>query len=113
MPDSAALVKEKLNKEEFFAEIAHYCKELLPDEMIKVLNFGKNRDLILEIFKDEDYDPEKDVWNHVYIHTQRRMGEQLVSVDNGEAYVTRPIPAFAQLECELDRIWNHQNFETY
>ena len=41
-------------------KIVNYCNDLLPDEKLEVYEFGKNCDLVLYIYKDEDYNPDKD-----------------------------------------------------
>lgn len=36
--------------------ILDYCKDLLSDEKVEVFEFGKNYDLVLHIYKDDDQD---------------------------------------------------------
>lgn len=54
-------------------EIVNYCKDLLSDEKLEVYEFGENCDLVLHIYKDEDYNPDKDrdYCNIVTISTAR------------------------------------------
>lgn len=36
--------------------ILDYCKDLLPDEKLEVFEFGRNCNLVLHIYKDDDQD---------------------------------------------------------
>ena len=49
------------------------AKDLLSDEKLEVYEFGENCDLVLHIYKDEDYNPDKDrdYCNIVTISTAR------------------------------------------
>ena len=51
--------------------IIDYCNDLLADEKLTVFEFGENCDLVLNIYKDEEFNPalDKDYSNIVTIHT--------------------------------------------
>lgn len=51
--------------------IIDYCNDLLADEKLTVFEFGENCDLVLHIYKDEEFNPalDKDYSNIVTIHT--------------------------------------------
>lgn len=40
--------------------IIDYCNNLAANEKLEVLEFGKNNDLVLHIYKDDEYDASKD-----------------------------------------------------
>lgn len=86
--------------------IINYCNDLLPDERLVVFEFGRDCDLVLHIYKDEDFNPavNKDYANLVEIHTARN-GEWVD--DTGDVYVTD-----GSLYKELERIYNYSNLQT-
>ena len=86
--------------------IIDYCNDLLSDEKLIVYDFGKNGDLVLHIYKDEDFNPENnlDDWNLVDIHTYKD-GE--VIDDAVGIYVTD-----GQLLRELQRIYENKDMGT-
>jgi hypothetical protein len=81
--------------------IIDYCNALAVNEKLKVFDFGKNNDLVLYIFKDEDYDAskDKDVWNLVRISVAKD-GKYVEDTD--DIYVTD-----GSLYRELERIHDH------
>lgn len=84
-----------------------YCQDLLSDEKLEVFEFGKNNDLVLHIYKDEEYNPAKDknAFNLVTIHTAQK-GEW---VDDTEDIHINDEHLLRQ---ELERINNYQQFGT-
>lgn len=95
----------QLNRPDFDT-IIDYCNDLLADEKLEVFEFGMNFDLVLHIYKDEEYDPDVDEnrWNLVRIHTAQK--GQWVD-DTEDIYVTD-----GSLYRELERIWNYRDFAT-
>ena len=53
--------------------IIDYCNDLDAGEKLEVFEFGKDCDLVLHIYKDEEFDREKDenLYNLVTISTAR------------------------------------------
>lgn len=43
-----------------FEQIIDYAWDMWANEEVEVYEFGKNKDLILHIYKDEDYNPDID-----------------------------------------------------
>ena len=86
--------------------IIDYCNDLAANEKIEVFEFGRNNDLVLHIYKDEDFDISKgDDFNIVSIstaHTGRWVD------DSGDVYVTD-----GSLYRELERINDYKKFSTY
>lgn len=86
-------------------EIVDYCNDLAANEELEVFEFGTNCDLVLHIYKDEDFDPNgKETFNLVRIHTAQN-GEWVddtedISVEDGT------------LHKELNRINTYTNFGT-
>lgn len=102
------LVLEEINKRNgWFNQIVEDCDNLQADDTMTVTEFGVNKDLILYIHKDCDYDPEVDVnkWNIVSISTKQN---DVWVDDTGDVYVTD-----GSLYKELERIWFYQNLETF
>lgn len=95
----------QLNRPDFDT-IIDYSNDLLPDEKLEVFEFGKNCDLVLHIYKDEEFNPDidKDYSNLVTISTAQN-GEWVD--DTEDIYVTDD-----SLYRELERIYNYQDFET-
>ena len=87
-------------------EIVNYCKDLLSDEKLKVYEFGENCDLVLHIYKDEDYNPDKDrdYCNIVTISTAR---DGKFVDDTDDVYVSD-----GSLDRELKRINEYRDFAT-
>lgn len=89
-----------------FDEIIDCCHKLLGNEKLTVFNFGRNKDLTLYFYKDEDYNPEVDeeYSDLVFIVTKKNG----VAVDDTEnTYVTD-----GSLYKELNRIYNYQDLKT-
>lgn len=85
-------------------KIVDYCKDLLSDEKLEVYEFGENCDLVLHIYKDEDYNPDTGKFNLVCISTAKD-GEFVD--DTGDTHVLD-----GSLEKELDRINTYKDFST-
>ena len=87
-----------------FDTIVDYCNDLEANEKLIVFEFGWNCDLVLHIYKDEEYNPavNNDYCNLVRISTAR--GGEWVD-DSGDIYVTD-----GSLYRELERIYNYSNF---
>ena len=86
--------------------IVKCCNDLSSDEKLEVFGFGKNNDLVLHIYKDEEYDTskDKDYSNLVRISTAKD-GKWVD--DTEDIYVTD-----GSLHRELERINNYENFST-
>lgn len=77
------------------AMIIDYCENLLKDEKLEVYDFGERKDLVLHIYKDEDFDPKTKEYNLVRICTFK----------NGECVdSTEDIHVTEELDSELTRI---------
>lgn len=87
-------------------KIIDYCNDLLSDEYLIIYDFGINGDLVLHIYKDEEFNPlrDKDYSNLVDIHTYQN-GE--VVDDAVNIYVTD-----GELYRELKRISEYRDFGT-
>ena len=83
--------------------IIDYCNDLEADEHLIVFEYGNNADLVLHIYKDEDYKG-GDNWNLVTISTFQN-GEAVD--DTGDTYVTD-----GSLLRELKRIAEYRDFGT-
>ena len=85
------------DKNEWLNSIIDLCHDMEANDVLHVYNFGDNKDLILDIYKDENYKGGEE-WNMVVISTWQRG----IPVDNTEdVYVTD-----GSLFKELERIWN-------
>ncbi len=84
--------------------IIDYCNDLESEEKLEVYEFGKNCDLVLHIYKDEEYNPlsDKDKFNIVSIAVAQN--GRFVD-DTGDVYVTD-----GSLLRELERINNYEKF---
>lgn len=89
-----------------FDLIVNYCNDLAANEKLEVYEFGRNRDLVLHIYKDEDFDTSKsqDLYNLVRI-SAAKSGKWVD--DTEDIYVTD-----GSLYKELNRIFNYKNFAT-
>lgn len=89
-----------------FNTIIDYCNDLKANEKLEVFEFGKNCDLVLHFYKDEEFNPDvdKDYSNLVTIHTAQN-GEWVD--DTEDTYVTD-----GALYRELERIYNYRDFGT-
>lgn len=86
--------------------IIDYCNDLLADEKLTVFEFGENCDLVLHIYKDEEFNPalDKDYSNIVTIHTAQD-GKWID--DTEDVYVTD-----GSLYRELERINSYTDMGT-
>ena len=87
-------------------KIIDYCNDLLSDEHLIVYDFGINGDLVLHIYKDEEFNPDVDAddWNIVTVSTFQNGN----AVDDiGDVYVTD-----GSLYRELKRINEYRDFST-
>jgi hypothetical protein len=90
-----------------FNTIIDCCDKLLPEEKLEVHGFGKNMDLVLHIYKDEDFNPDvdKDYSNLVDIVTTDKHGDAIDDICG--VYVTD-----GELWEELERINEYRDFQT-
>ena len=101
-----AMGSTRIDKERVFADLIESCDDLNDCDNLIVYNFGVNGDLMLDILKDSEYDPESGEYNIVTITTSQKKDMVIQYVDDTEdTYVTD-----GSLEKELERIWNYQNF---
>ena len=86
--------------------IIDYCNDLKANEKLEVYEFAKNSDLVLHIYKDEEFNPlsDRDSFNIVTVSTAQN-GNWVD--DTGDTYVTD-----GSLLKELERINNYENFST-
>lgn len=86
--------------------IIDYCNDLLADEKLTVFEFGENCDLVLHIYKDEEFNPalDKDYSNIVTIHTAQ---DSKWIDDTEDVYVTD-----GSLYRELERINSYTDMGT-
>lgn len=93
--------------EEQINEVIDICDKLDAKEKEMLFNFGENRDLVLHIYKNEEFDREKDAnySNMVTISTAQN-GKWVDDI--GNTYVTD-----GSLYRELERIWNYRDFTTF
>ena len=86
--------------------IIDYCNDLAANEKLEVFEFGKNNDLVLHIYKDEEYNAskDKDYSNLVRISTAKD-GKWVD--DTEDIYVTDD-----SLYRELERINSYEKFST-
>lgn len=97
----------QFNKEEWFDGIVERCDDMEAGDVLIVYDFGENGDLLLNIYKDEEYRGD-DYCNIVRIYTDQLNSETKVMEpvdDTEDTYVTD-----GSLERELERIWNYENF---
>ena len=94
------------DKDEWFYNIIECCHEMDANEKLIVYDFGENKDLILEVYKDEDFNTEvsETAWDMVTITTIQD-GNAVDDTEN--IYVTD-----GSLYKELERIWGYQEFAT-
>lgn len=105
MPYASDPEMHEASKDMWFREIIKKCHEMLADDILDVISFGKNHDLKLMITKDSEYKggEKSDI---VTIVTSQQKDKRLYPVDDTEdTYVTD-----GSLYKELERIWNYQNF---
>lgn len=80
--------------------VINYCKDLCANDKIEVYDFGGKKDLVLHIYKDEDFDQKTKAYNLVTISTFRN-GK--VVDDTGDIHVSK-------LDAELERINSYEDF---
>lgn len=73
--------------------VINYCKDLCANDKIEVYDFGGKKDLVLHIYKDEDFDQKTKAYNLVTISTFRN-GKAVD--DTGDIHVS-------ELDAELER----------
>lgn len=81
-----------------------YCQDMEANEQTEVYDFGKNGDLVLHIYKDEDYNEETGEFDLVRIHTFQN-GKAVDDTD--DIYVSEK-----ELGAELERIYEYRDFAT-
>ena len=86
--------------------IISYCCDMEANDKLEAHEFGKNNDLVLHIYKDEDYDASKDenLFNIVQISTAQD-GKWVD--DTEDVFVTD-----GSLYKELQRINEYRDFST-
>lgn len=89
-----------------FDTIIDYCNDLQANEKLEVFEFGENFDLVLHIYKDEDFDMANDADNHNIVRISTAQNGKWVD-DTEDTYVTD-----GALHRELERIWNYRDFAT-
>ena len=89
-----------------FETIIDYCNSLEGDERLIVFEFGENYDLVLHIYKDEEFNSKKDA---DYANIVRISTAQIGAFvdDTEDVYVTD-----GSLRRELERINKYQDFST-
>lgn len=92
----------KLNKPDI-ETIIDYCNDLEANDELEVFDFGLNGDLVLHIYKDEDFNPETEEYNLVAIHVAQN-GEWVY--DSDDTHVTD-----GSLYKELDEIYKCKDFD--
>ena len=90
--------------EDIINQIIDICDKLKAEESATIFEFVENRDLVLVLYKDCDFNRKEDVYNLVTIST-RQNGKYVD--DTGDIHVTD-----GNLYRELERIWNYKNFGT-
>ena len=83
--------------------IIRHCLLMKANERTEVYDFGKNGDLSLFIYKDEDYNEETGEFNLVRIHTFQGKAVD----DTDDIYVSEK-----ELGAELERIYEYRDFAT-
>lgn len=86
--------------------IIDYCNDLKANEKLEVYEFGKNSDLVLHIYKDEEFNPLSDIDSFNIVTVSTAQNGNWVD-DTGDTYVTD-----GSLLKELERINNYENFST-
>ena len=86
--------------------IIDYCNDLAANEKLEVFEFGKNNDLVLHIYKDEEYDASKDKDYSNLVNISTAKDGKWVD-DTGNIYVTD-----GSLCRELERINSYEKFST-
>jgi len=97
--------------------IIRHCLLMKANERIEVCDFGKNGDLSLFIYKDEDYNEETGEFNLVRIHTFKWEWSEYCKFactnqgkavdDTDDIYVSEK-----ELGAELERIYEYRDFAT-
>lgn len=86
--------------------IIDYCNDLEANEKLEVYEFGKNCDLVLHIYKDEEYDKGKDADAYNIVQISTAQNGKWVD-DTEDVYVTD-----GSLYAELERIFEYRDFHT-
>ncbi len=93
------------DKDIWIENIIEMCDDLEANDVLRVYGYGKKSDMLLDIYKDEDFKrDEEDEFNLVVIHTSRMQDGYLTSIDDTED--THVLDG--SLENELNRIWEHK-----
>ena len=85
--------------------IIDYCQDLEAGSKLEVYEFGTECDLVLHIYKDEDFDSVKRLYNYVQIHTARN-GQYVDDTDDIDEY------SEDALRSELQRINDYKDLGT-
>lgn len=92
--------------EEQIKEVIDICDKLEAKEKAMISNFGDNRDLVIHIYKDEDFNRDTDA-DHLNIVTISTAQNGKWVDDTEDTHVTD-----GTLYKELERIWNYRDFTT-
>lgn len=94
------MTEAQQRKKEKIDYIIEQCKYLRAKEKLTINNFGKRQDLKLYIWKNAEYNQEKNINNTVRIET-KRFGE----IEDKTDEIT-----FENLREELERIYIYKNY---
>lgn len=86
--------------------IIDYCNDLAANEKLEVFEFGVNCDLVLHIYKDEEFDVSKDKEYSNLVRISTAQNGEWVD-DTEDVYVTD-----GSLARELERIHHYRKFST-
>lgn len=86
--------------------IIGYCHDMEADDKLEVYEFGRNNDLVLHIYKDEEYDASKDADYADIVRISTAQDGRWVD-DTEDVYVTD-----GSLYRQLQRISEYKNFST-
>ena len=86
--------------------IIDYCNNLAANEKLEVFEFGVNCDLVLHIYKDEEFDASKDEEYSNLVRISTAQDGKWVD-DTEDVYVTD-----GSLYRELERINSYEKFST-
>ncbi len=89
-----------------FATIIDFCNGLAAGEKLIVFEFGKHYDLVLHIYKDEEFNALKGVYHANLVRISTAQNGEWVD-DTEDVHVTD-----GSLYRELQRIYHYQNLKT-
>ena len=101
------VLSEANEREKRINQIIEDCDNLQGDDTMVVTEFGINKDLILYIHKDCDYEPDVDLDESNLVSISTKQNDVFVD-DTDNTYVTD-----GSLYRELNRIYCYENFKTF